>query len=87
MYAPVFLPPAPATSPAVRAFERAVLAAEGRHHVAGRYFASGADADRFRRLEAERFEREAARLVASAAPRAAAEADRQDSRRATGRAA
>jgi hypothetical protein len=66
MYAPVFLPQAPAPSPAVRAFERAALAAEGPHHVAGRYFARSDDA--------ERFEREAARHVA--ADRVAQRADR-----------
>lgn len=77
MYAPVFLPQAPAPSPAVRAFERAVLAAEGLFHVAGRYYARSDDADRMRRIEAERFEREAARFVASdcAAARAERRAD------------
>lgn len=71
MYAPVFLPQAPVPSPAVRAFERAAIAAEGPHHVAGRYFARSDDADRARRVEAERFEREAARYVAACAPAAA----------------
>lgn len=85
MYAPVFLPPAPAPSPAVRAFERAVLAAEGPHHVAGRYFARSDDADRMRRIEAERFECEAARYVAAFAP--AATVAPRHVRRLTGRAA
>ena len=65
MYAPVLFPESPTPSPAVRAFERAVLAAEGSYHVAGRYFACTDAADRMRRAEAERFEREAARYVAA----------------------
>ena len=85
MYAPVFLPQAPVPSPAVRAFERAVIAAEGPHHVAGRYFARSADADRMRRDEAERFECEAARYVAASAP--ATPVATQHVRRLTGRAA
>jgi hypothetical protein len=65
MYAPVFLSAQPATE-AVQAAERASLRAEGPYHVAGRYFASEANARQERRNEAERFVRLAARFVSAA---------------------
>ena len=46
----------------VLAHERDILAAEGPYHVEGRYYANPDDADRQRRLVAERAIREAARL-------------------------
>jgi len=46
----------------VLAHERGILAAEGPYHVEGRYYANPDDADRQRRLVAERAVREAARL-------------------------
>jgi AraC-like DNA-binding protein len=46
----------------VVAHERGILAAEGPYHVEGRYYANPDDADRQRRLVAERAVREAARL-------------------------
>jgi AraC-like DNA-binding protein len=46
----------------VLAHERDILAAEGPYHVEGRYYANPDDADRQRRLVAERMLREAARL-------------------------
>ena len=61
MYAPIFLPKAPAPSPAVLAAERAILDIEGPHHVAGRYYASASDAAIWRRLAAERAVRDAER--------------------------
>ncbi len=65
MYAPVFLSIQPA-SEAVQTAERAILRAEGPYHVAGRYFASEANARQERRREAERFVRTAARFVNAA---------------------
>jgi AraC-like DNA-binding protein len=46
----------------VLAHERDILAAEGPYHVEGRYYANPDDADRQRRLVAERMVREAVRL-------------------------
>src|SRR5205807_1867019 len=53
-YAPVFLPPLSAPSPAVLAAERAIRDAEGAFHVGGAYYADPADADRQRRELGER---------------------------------
>lgn len=68
MYAPIYFPPAPPLSEAVRAEERAILAAEGPSHVAGRYIADSGLAATARRHEAERrvdaAEREARWLTA-----------------------
>ena len=61
MYAPVLLPQAEPPSTAVLAAERAILAAEGPYHVDGTYYARSTDADRQRRLGAERVVREEAR--------------------------
>lgn len=41
-------------SPAVQAEDDAILAAEGSYHVAGRYIPCASDADKVRRVEAER---------------------------------
>ncbi|GJG89748.1 hypothetical protein tb265_49290 [Gemmatimonadetes bacterium T265] len=54
MYAPIYFPPAAPPSEAVRAEERAILAAEGPSHVAGRYIADSGLAATARRHEAER---------------------------------
>lgn len=54
MYAPIYFPPAAPPSEAVRAEERAILAAEGPYHVAGRYIADGGLAATARRQEAGR---------------------------------
>ena len=54
MYAPIHFPPAAPPSEAVRAEERAIVAAEGPYHVAGRYVADPALAATARRHEAER---------------------------------
>ena len=54
MYAPIYFPPAAPPSEAVRAEERAILAAEGPHHVARRYVADSTLAAAARRREAER---------------------------------
>ena len=54
MYAPIYFPPAASPSEDVRAAERAIVAAEGPHHVAGRYVADPALAATARRREAER---------------------------------
>ena len=54
MYAPIYFPPAAPPSEAVRAEERAILAAEGPSHVAGRYIADHGLAATARRREAER---------------------------------
>jgi AraC-like DNA-binding protein len=64
VYAPVLLPQAEPPSAAVLAAERAILATEGPYHVEGRYLASASDADRQRRLVAERVVRDEARRQA-----------------------
>lgn len=64
MYAPVFLSVQPA-SQAVQAVERAILRAEGPHHIGGRYFANEANARQERRREAERFVKAADRFVSA----------------------
>ena len=61
MYAPIYLPKAPAPSPEVLAAERAILDVEGPRHVAGRYYADEACAAIERRLLAERMVRDAER--------------------------
>lgn len=72
MYAPIYFPPAPPPSEAVLATERAILAAEGHAHVAGRYIADPGLAASARRTEAERrvarAEREARWLAARRCP-------------------
>ena len=68
MFAPIFFPPAGPVPASVLAAERAILAAEGPYHVAGRYIADARLADDQRRLEAERFVDTARRLVALFAP-------------------
>ena len=59
---PVFLAAAPMVPHAVLAEEKVIIRNEGWFHVAERYFASAPDADRMRRLEAERRVAERARL-------------------------
>ena len=68
MFAPIFLPPAGPVPAAVLAAERAILAAEGPHHVAGRYVADARLAADLRRTEAERLVEAARRLVALFTP-------------------
>ena len=72
MYAPIYFPPAdPVSAPehsAVLAVERAILAAEGPHHVGGRYVADARLAADLRRTEAERTVATARRLVALFTP-------------------
>lgn len=68
MFAPIFFPPAGPVPAPVLAAERAILAAEGPYHVAGRYIANASLADDQRRLEAERIVDTARRLVALYAP-------------------
>jgi hypothetical protein len=51
---PVFLATAPMVPHAVLAEEKQILRSEGWYHVRGLYFANSADADKMRRLEAER---------------------------------
>lgn len=53
MYAPIYLPQSPAKSPSVEAFERAIIEAEGRQHVGGRYYADEGDARQQRQRLAE----------------------------------
>ncbi len=71
MFAPIYLPQAPAPSPEVLAAERDILTDEGRLTVGGVQYASESDARQARRWEAERrvrnyerFNRWAARQVA-----------------------
>ena len=61
MYAPVLLPQAPVPSPEVLATEQRLRDAEGAYHVEGQYFANLNDAERARRIVAERLVREASR--------------------------
>lgn len=61
MYAPVLLPQAPAPSPEVLATEQRLRDVEGGYHVEGQYFADLGDAERARRIVAERLVREASR--------------------------
>ena len=61
MYAPIYLPQSEANRPDVAALERAIVEAEGPHHVGGRYFANDGDARQERRRRAERRVREATR--------------------------
>ena len=68
MFAPFYLPPAGPVPAPVLAAERAILAAEGPHHVAGRYIADARLAADQRRIEAERFVDAARRLVTLYAP-------------------
>ena len=72
MYAPIYFPPAdPVSAPeraALLAAERAILAAEGPHHVGGRYVADARLAADLRRTEAERIVAAARRLVALFTP-------------------
>ncbi len=68
MYAPIFFPPADPVSAPVSAVERAILAAEGPHHVGGRYVADSRLAADLRRTEAERIVATARRLVALFTP-------------------
>ena len=68
MFAPIYLPPAGPVPASVLAAERAILAAEGPHHVAGRYIANERLAADQRRIEAERIVDTARRLVALYAP-------------------
>ena len=72
MFAPIYFPPAAPRSGAVLAAERAILAAEGHNHVAGRYIADPALAATARRHEAERqvaaADREARWLAAHRCP-------------------
>ena len=68
MYAPIFFPPADPVSAPVSAVERAILAAEGPHHVGGRYVADARLAADLRRSEAERTVATARRLVALFTP-------------------
>lgn len=61
MYAPIYLPQSEANRPDVAALERAIVEAEGPHHVGGRYFANDGDARQERCRVAERRVREATR--------------------------
>jgi AraC-like DNA-binding protein len=61
MYAPIFLPPAPAPSPDVLAVDRAILEREGPFYVEGCYYANQSDASTQRRRAAERQVRESTR--------------------------
>lgn len=71
MYAPIYHPQAPAPSPAVLDAERTILSAEGPHHVGGRYYANTFDAERMRRMAAERRVSEATRRETWTARRSA----------------
>jgi hypothetical protein len=51
---PVFLTAAPMVPHSVLAEEKQILRSEGYFHVRGIYYASSADADKMRRLEAAR---------------------------------
>ena len=64
MVASIYLPPAGPVPASVLAAERAILAAEGPHHVGGRYVADARVAADLRRTEAERIVATARRLVA-----------------------
>jgi hypothetical protein len=68
VFAPIYLPPAgpvPASMrAAIRVCERAILAAEGPHHVVGRYIADARLAADQRRIAAEQCVETARRLVA-----------------------
>ena len=66
MYAPVFLPATPKTSPEVLAAERGIIEAEGPYHVDGLYYARESDAATQRRRTAQRIVSEAARRLAYA---------------------
>jgi hypothetical protein len=68
VFAPIYLPPAGPVPAPVLAAERAILAAEGPYHVAGRYIANARLAADQRRVEAERIVDTARRLVALYAP-------------------
>ena len=68
MFAPIYFPPAEPVPASVLAAERAILAAEGPHHVAGRYVADARLAADLRRVEAERTVDAARRLVTLYAP-------------------
>ena len=68
MLAPIYLPPAGSVPAPVLAAERAILAAEGPHHVGGRYVADARLAADLRRTEAERVVATARRLVTLYAP-------------------
>lgn len=68
MFAPIYFPPAAPVPASVLAAERAILAAEGPHHVAGRYVADVRLAADLRRVEAERIVDTARRLVTLYAP-------------------
>lgn len=68
MFAPIHLPPAEPIPAPVLAAERAILAAEGPHHVGGRYVADARLAADLRRTEAERLVAAAHRLVALHTP-------------------
>lgn len=72
MFAPIYLPLAPAPSPEVLAAERDILADEGYLTVAGVQYASASDATQARRWEAERRVRNYARFTRWAAQQAAA---------------
>jgi hypothetical protein len=68
VFAPIYLPPAGPVPASVLAAERAILAAEGPHHVAGRYIADARLAADQRRVAAEQIVDAARRLVALYAP-------------------
>lgn len=70
---PIYLPPV-VVSHEVLDEEKAIIAEEGWFHVAGRYYRSAPDADKMRRLEAER-RVERARRVKTAAARGATVAE------------
>ncbi|MDQ6769830.1 MAG: hypothetical protein M3Z54_07580 [Gemmatimonadota bacterium] len=59
---PIYLPPV-VVPHAVLEEEMAIIKAEGWYHVAGQYYASAPDADKMRRLEAERRVAERERLA------------------------
>ena len=62
MYAPIYLPQVEPPSAEIAAIERAIIDAEGAHHVDGRYFANDGDARQERRRYAARVVREQARV-------------------------
>jgi hypothetical protein len=68
VFAPIYLPPAGPVPASVLAAERAILAAEGPHHVAGRYIADARLAAEQRRMEAASIVAAALRLVALYTP-------------------
>jgi hypothetical protein len=68
VFGPMYLPPAGPIPASVLAAERAILAAEGPYHVAGRYVADARLAADLRRTEAERIVATARRLVALHTP-------------------